>query len=125
MPRGSWGAVRYPRVLPSTSTRGLRDSGRRTGADVLGSRRNRFERRGGAVHHRAGMGRALLEEPAAREALLQCDSALRRYADWSLMEALTVDTSKARLDQTEIAREERSSAHCRSEVQAVRQREQP
>ena len=50
------------------------------------------------------MGRNLLEREAVYRGIIQqCDELLRRYSDWSLLEELTVDESKSRLDQTEIA----------------------
>ena len=50
------------------------------------------------------MGRNLMEREAVYRGIIQqCDELLRRYSDWSLLEELTVDESKSRLDQTEIA----------------------
>ncbi|PTL78225.1 type I polyketide synthase [Vitiosangium sp. GDMCC 1.1324] len=53
-----------------------------------------------------GMGRRLMaEEPVFRSALEQCDAALRRFVDWSLMELLTSDEPgwMERIDQVQPA----------------------
>ncbi|QRK07700.1 SDR family NAD(P)-dependent oxidoreductase [Archangium violaceum] len=53
-----------------------------------------------------GMGRRLMaEEPAFRSALEQCDAALRRFVDWSLMELLSSDNAAwmERIDQVQPA----------------------
>ena len=53
-----------------------------------------------------GMGRRLMaEEPVFRSALEQCDAALRRFVDWSLMELLASDNAgwMERIDQVQPA----------------------
>ncbi|WPB81056.1 SDR family NAD(P)-dependent oxidoreductase [Archangium violaceum] len=53
-----------------------------------------------------GMGRRLMaEEPVFRSALEQCDAALRRFVDWSLMELLASDNPgwMERIDQVQPA----------------------
>jgi myxalamid-type polyketide synthase MxaE and MxaD len=53
---------------------------------------------------RAGMGRELLEqEPVFRETVEKCDELLHKYASWSLLEELSADEDRSRLDETEIA----------------------
>jgi acyl transferase domain-containing protein/NADPH:quinone reductase-like Zn-dependent oxidoreductase/NAD(P)-dependent dehydrogenase (short-subunit alcohol dehydrogenase family)/acyl carrier protein len=50
-----------------------------------------------------GMGRSLYErEKVFRTALEACDAAVRTFAGWSVIEALTAPEDKARLDDTEI-----------------------
>jgi acyl transferase domain-containing protein len=50
------------------------------------------------------MGRELLEtEPVFREVIERCDSLLRPYAGWSLLDELMADEAHSRLDQTEVA----------------------
>jgi acyl transferase domain-containing protein/NADPH:quinone reductase-like Zn-dependent oxidoreductase/NADP-dependent 3-hydroxy acid dehydrogenase YdfG/acyl carrier protein len=53
-----------------------------------------------------GMGRRLMaEEPVFRSALQQCDAALRRFVDWSLLELLSSDNAAwmERIDQVQPA----------------------
>jgi acyl transferase domain-containing protein len=50
-----------------------------------------------------GMGQVLLEcEPVFRSALRECEQALRRYVDWSLLEQLTTAGPESRLDEIDI-----------------------
>ena len=50
-----------------------------------------------------GMGLALLErEPVFRSALQECERALRRYVDWSLLEQLVAAGPDSRLDEIDI-----------------------
>jgi acyl transferase domain-containing protein/NADPH:quinone reductase-like Zn-dependent oxidoreductase/acyl carrier protein len=51
-----------------------------------------------------GMGRELLvQEPAFRAALTECDEVLRPLSGWSLLGELALPAEQSRLDQTEIA----------------------
>jgi acyl transferase domain-containing protein/acyl carrier protein len=51
-----------------------------------------------------GMGRQLLEEePVFRGVMEPCDALIRSHAGWSLLEELSVDESRSRLGETEIA----------------------
>jgi myxalamid-type polyketide synthase MxaE and MxaD len=51
-----------------------------------------------------GMGRELLaQEPVFRQAIEECDLLVRNYTNWSLIEQLTADESRSRLNETEIA----------------------
>ena len=51
-----------------------------------------------------GMGRELLEHDAAFRATIErCDAILRRYADWSLIDALRADEAASRMHETAIA----------------------
>ncbi len=51
-----------------------------------------------------GMGLKLMEdEPVFRKTIEECDSLLRPYADWSLLEELTREESSSRLHETAIA----------------------
>jgi acyl transferase domain-containing protein len=50
------------------------------------------------------MGRQLLEqEPVFRDTVLECDRLMRQYADWSLLEEMTVEESRSRMHETQIA----------------------
>lgn len=50
------------------------------------------------------MGRQLLEkEPVFRETIKQCDTLLRQYTNWSLLEELTAQEERSRINETEIA----------------------
>jgi acyl transferase domain-containing protein/acyl carrier protein len=50
-----------------------------------------------------GMGRELLKgSPVFRRSVEECDALFRRLATWSLMDELTADASRSRLDETEI-----------------------
>jgi acyl transferase domain-containing protein/acyl carrier protein len=50
-----------------------------------------------------GMGQVLLErEPVFRSALRECEQALRRYVDWSLLEQLAAAGPESRLDEIDI-----------------------
>jgi acyl transferase domain-containing protein len=50
-----------------------------------------------------GMGRELLQrEPVFRESLAQCDRALRRFVDWSLLEQLQIDETSPSYHLSEI-----------------------
>jgi len=50
-----------------------------------------------------GMGQVLLErEPVFRSALQECEQALRRYVDWSLLEQLAAAGPESRLDEIDI-----------------------
>ncbi|MBO0801398.1 MAG: acyltransferase domain-containing protein, partial [Blastocatellia bacterium] len=50
------------------------------------------------------MGRQMLEqEPVFREAVERCDEALRRHANWSLLEELLADESRSRMSEAEVA----------------------
>nr|MDT0525396.1 acyltransferase domain-containing protein [Streptomyces sp. DSM 41633] len=47
-----------------------------------------------------GMGRQLLDsEPVFREAVTQCDRALREFADWSLIEELSAGEATSRMGE--------------------------
>ncbi|WP_438471455.1 acyltransferase domain-containing protein, partial [Streptomyces asiaticus] len=51
-----------------------------------------------------GMGRQLLDsEPVFREAVTQCDRALREFADWSLIEELSAGEATSRMGETWLA----------------------
>jgi myxalamid-type polyketide synthase MxaE and MxaD len=50
-----------------------------------------------------GMGRELLEqEPVFRATLEQCDQAMRRHVDWSLLEELIASEAQSRLDEIDV-----------------------
>ncbi len=50
------------------------------------------------------MGRQLLEQaPVFREAIERCDELLRQHASWSLLEELTAEESRSRMEDAEIA----------------------
>jgi acyl transferase domain-containing protein/acyl carrier protein len=50
------------------------------------------------------MGRDLLNhEPIFRAAIERCDAELRRYTDWSLLDALTGPEATSRMEETEVA----------------------
>ena len=50
------------------------------------------------------MGRDLLNhEPVFRASIERCDAAFHRYADWSLLEALTAAETDSRMQETEVA----------------------
>ncbi|MBV9689307.1 MAG: type I polyketide synthase [Ktedonobacteraceae bacterium] len=50
------------------------------------------------------MGRDLLNhEPVFRASIERCDAAFQRYADWSLLEALTTAETDSRMQETEVA----------------------
>jgi acyl transferase domain-containing protein len=50
------------------------------------------------------MGRQLLEqEPVFRATIVECDRLLRQHADWSLLEELSADESRSRMNETQIA----------------------
>ena len=50
------------------------------------------------------MGRQLLrEEPAFRAVIERCDAIVRRLGDWSLLDELTADESRSRMDVTAIS----------------------
>jgi acyl transferase domain-containing protein len=50
------------------------------------------------------MGRQLLEqEPVFRDTVLECERLMRQYADWSLLEEMTVEEGRSRMHETQIA----------------------
>jgi myxalamid-type polyketide synthase MxaB len=50
-----------------------------------------------------GMGRGLLDrEPVFRKMLNQCDQAIRKFAEWSLLEELFADEESSRLDEIDV-----------------------
>jgi acyl transferase domain-containing protein len=50
------------------------------------------------------MGRDLLNnEPVFRAGIERCDAEFQRYADWSLMDALTASEADSRMEETEVA----------------------
>jgi acyl transferase domain-containing protein len=50
-----------------------------------------------------GMGQVLLErEPVFRDACRECEQALRRYVDWSLLEQLVASGPESRLDEIDV-----------------------
>jgi acyl transferase domain-containing protein len=50
-----------------------------------------------------GMGRDLLtSEPVFREAIEQCEAAMRPFVDWSLLAELTADPASSRLDEIDV-----------------------
>ena len=50
-----------------------------------------------------GMGRQLLEQaPVFRQALERCEQAFRPYVDWSLLEQLTADEARSRLNDVNV-----------------------
>ncbi len=50
----------------------------------------------------AGMGRALLDEAPFREAIEECDAALRAYVDWSVVEEVAAGPEASRLDAIDV-----------------------
>src|SRR5262245_59183342 len=52
---------------------------------------------------RWAMGRELLHEPVFRRAVENCDALFRRFAGWSILEQLTADESRSRMQDTEVA----------------------
>ncbi|HET8659851.1 MAG TPA: type I polyketide synthase [Micromonosporaceae bacterium] len=52
----------------------------------------------------AGMGRDLLaQEPVFAQALRRCDELFRAHAGWSLLDEVSADEARSRLDRTEVA----------------------
>ncbi|HWE61389.1 MAG TPA: type I polyketide synthase, partial [Chloroflexota bacterium] len=82
---------------------GETSEGAASGHRVAGSRRKLVFVFPGQGSQWAGMGRQLLQqEPVFRATMEQCDAALRREVDWSLLEEVTAESTRSRLDQVDV-----------------------